>query len=74
MKKLPSFTPKSIIRILLKKGFELDRSKGSHKIYIHKTSGQRVVVPMHKKDLPKGTLFSILNQADISKDELEDLM
>jgi predicted RNA binding protein YcfA (HicA-like mRNA interferase family) len=74
MKKLPAFTPKSIIKILLNKGFELDRIKGSHQIYIHKSTGQRVIVPMHNKDLPKGTFFSILKQADISRDELEDLM
>jgi len=74
MKTLPSFTPKSLIKILLKKGFELDRTKGSHQIYIHKLTGQRVIVPMHNKDLPKGTFFSILKQADITRDELEDLI
>ncbi|MFP4471302.1 MAG: type II toxin-antitoxin system HicA family toxin [Bacteroidales bacterium] len=73
MKKLPSFTPKSLIRILLRKGFVLDRTKGSHHIYIHHSTGQRVVIPMHNKDLPKGTFWSILKQADISKEELEDL-
>jgi len=28
------------------------------------------VVPMHKKDLPKGTLLAILKQAGIDKNEL----
>jgi predicted RNA binding protein YcfA (HicA-like mRNA interferase family) len=74
MKKLPSFNPKSIIKILLNKGFELDRTKGSHQIFILKSTGQRVIVPMHNKDLPKGTFYAILKQADISRDELEDLM
>jgi predicted RNA binding protein YcfA (HicA-like mRNA interferase family) len=31
---------------------------------------KRLVVPMHNKDLPKGTLTSILKQADIDKNEL----
>jgi len=33
-----------------------------------------VVVPLHKQDLPKGTLLEILKQADISKEELRDLL
>ena len=74
MKKFPSFTPKDIIKILKKKGFTLDRSKGSHQIFIHKETKQRTVVPMHKKDLPKGTFWAILKQADISKNDLENLI
>jgi len=31
---------------------------------------KRVIVPMHNKDLPKGTLISILKQAGIDKNEL----
>lgn len=74
MKKLPVFTPKEIIKILVKNGYFLDRTKGSHQIFIHGTTGQRVIVPMHNKDLPKGTFYAILKQADISKEELEDLL
>jgi predicted RNA binding protein YcfA (HicA-like mRNA interferase family) len=32
---------------------------------------RRVVVPMHNRDIPKGTFFSILKQAGINKSELE---
>jgi len=73
MPKLPSLTPKKIIKILESRGFALDRVKGSHHIYYHPETKRRVVVPLHKKDLPKGTLFEILKQAGISKDELRDL-
>jgi predicted RNA binding protein YcfA (HicA-like mRNA interferase family) len=31
---------------------------------------KRVMVPLHKKDLPKGTLHNILKQAGIDKNEL----
>jgi predicted RNA binding protein YcfA (HicA-like mRNA interferase family) len=74
MNNLPSFTPKSIIKIIQQKGFELDRIKGSHYIFINSLTGQRVIVPMHNKDLPKGTFFAILKQADISREELEGMM
>jgi len=30
-------------------------------------------VPCHKKDLPRGTVFEILKQAGISREEIKDL-
>jgi predicted RNA binding protein YcfA (HicA-like mRNA interferase family) len=74
MPKLPTITPQKIIKILQKNGFVLDRIKGSHHIYYHKGTKKRVVVPLHKKDLPKGTLLEILKQAGISKEELTTLL
>ncbi|MFQ6089272.1 MAG: type II toxin-antitoxin system HicA family toxin [Methanosarcinales archaeon] len=74
MPKLPSLTPRKVIRILEKKDFVLDRVKGSHHIYYHPEMKRRVVVPLHKRDLPKGTLLEILKQAGISKEELRDLL
>lgn len=74
MPKLPSFTSKDIIRILEKEGFVLDRIKGSHHIYYHPETKRRAVIPFHKKDLPKGTLFEILKQAGISKEAIKDLI
>ncbi len=46
------------------------RTKGSHQIFKNRTTGKITVVPMHKKDLPKGTMLTILKQAGIDKDEL----
>jgi predicted RNA binding protein YcfA (HicA-like mRNA interferase family) len=66
----PSLTPKDIVRILNQKGFILDRSRGSHQIWLHPVSRKRVVVPMHKKNLPVGTLYAILRQAGINKEEI----
>ena len=74
MPKLPSLTPQKIIKVLKKKGFVLDRIKGSHHIYYQQETKRRVVVPLHKRNLPRGTLLEILKQADISKDELSDLL
>ncbi|MBU2636636.1 MAG: type II toxin-antitoxin system HicA family toxin [Bacteroidetes bacterium] len=45
---------------------------GSHHIFYHYESKKRVVVPFHKKDLPRGTLYEILKQAGTSRDELID--
>ncbi len=74
MPKLPTLTPRRIIKILERKGFVLDRVKGSHHIFYHPGTKRRVIVPLHKQDLPKGTLQSILKQADIERDELTQLL
>ena len=33
-------------------------------------SGKRTTVPIHGKDIPKGTLLAILRDVEISKEEL----
>jgi len=72
--KLPALTPEELARILVRKGFLLDRSKGSHRIYLHPETRRRAVVPFHKGNLPKGTFREILRQAGISKEELSDFL
>jgi len=69
--KLPSITPKKVIKILEKNGFLLDHSTGSHMVYYHPEKRRRVTVPFHRKDIPKGTLMSILKQAGIDRENLE---
>ena len=70
MAKLPVLTAKQIITLLKRRGFELDHATGSHYVLWHPESKRRVTVPFHRKDLPKGTLHSILKQAGLSPDEL----
>lgn len=70
MSKSPSVTAKDLIKLLERKGFIFDRSKGSHQIYLHIEKKLRVVVPLHTKDIPTGTLHAILKQAGIDKSEL----
>lgn len=74
MPKLPVLTPRDVIRILEKRGFILDRVKGSHHIYLNPDTKQRAVVPVHRRDLPQGTLLSILKQAGIEREELSNLL
>ncbi len=66
--KLPVINADQLIKILFKIGFEPKRKKGSHLI-LSKNS-KLVVVPVHKgRDIPKGTILSILKQAGIAKKE-----
>ena len=63
-------TPKEIIKILESRGFILKRITGSHHIFHHPTLKKITVVPLHKKDLPIGTLHAILKQAGIDKKDI----
>ena len=66
-----SVTPPQLIRLLKRRGCVLKRVRGSHHIFQHPESKRRIVVPMHHKDLPKGTLHEILKEAGISLEDLE---
>ena len=71
MPRLPTITSKKLIVILETLGFVKDHATGSHFVYYDKKRGRRAVVPVHSKDLPKGTLMSILKQAGITKEEIK---
>jgi len=43
--KLPRLTAQEAERLLLKAGFEMVRSKGSHRIYMK--GNRRIIVPFH---------------------------
>ncbi len=70
MPKLPSLTPKKLIKKLKKLGFVEDHTTGSHMIFYHPASGRRANVPFHLTDIPKGTLSSLLRESGITRDEL----
>ncbi len=72
MHKYPVLKPKEIIRILKKKGFIKVRSRGSHQQY--KKGNLLVTIPFHNKDLRQETLKSILRQAQISLEELNEMI
>ena len=65
MPKLPS--SKAIIAVLLAHGFEKVSQKGSHHKYC---KGNRIViVPSPKKEIPIGTLQSIIKQAGLTRED-----
>ena len=71
--KQPVVNAKQVINALTKKGFVFDRQSGSHAIYMK--DRLRVIVPIHgKKDIAPGTLRQILTDAQISFEELKDLI
>jgi len=70
MPKLPVLKPKEIIVILKKHGFLEKRQKGSHVLFVNQKINKWTTVPVHNKPLKKGTLKSILRQANISVNAL----
>jgi len=74
MPKLPVLSGKELIKILSKLGFQHIRTTGSHAILnkIDEKGKTTLPVPLHK-ELAKGTLKSIMRQADISLERLIEL-
>ncbi|MFI5206025.1 MAG: type II toxin-antitoxin system HicA family toxin [Candidatus Paceibacterales bacterium] len=70
MPKLPVLTAKKIIKLLKNHGFVLDHVTGSHYIFYNSERDRHVTVPYHGKDLPKGTLLAILDQAGLDRKDL----
>lgn len=54
-----------VIRMLKADGWEEVATRGSHHQFRHAIKPGRVTVPHPKKDLPAGTLHSILKQAGL---------
>lgn len=67
------YTPKQVLSKLKKLGFAQDRQTGSHKVLYEPESKRRAVIPFHLKEIPKGTMSSILREAKISKEEFEKI-
>ena len=58
-------TSSKVIELLRSDGWYLVGQQGSHRQYKHPTKSGRVTVPHPVKDLPKGTVNSILKQAGL---------
>jgi predicted RNA binding protein YcfA (HicA-like mRNA interferase family) len=63
-------SPQHLIKLLETHGFLLKRSNGSHHIFYNLISNITVIVPVHNKDIKKGTFLAILKQAGIDKNEV----
>ena len=71
MTRLPRVSGKQVLQALERNGFTLSHVRGSHHYLRKPDSGGLVVIPLHgNRDLPAGTLRSILRQADIDVEDL----
>lgn len=74
MSRLPSLTSREVIAALKKAGFQEIRQRGSH-LHLWSPARERVVtVPVHARELPRGTLKSIIRQSELTEDDFRDLL
>jgi len=72
--KLPSLKPQEVIKALVNKGgFVVHHVTGSHYILKHE-DGRRVTVPYYNRDIPRGTLNSILKAAEVSREQFRKML
>ena len=68
--RLPSLTPKDVLRALQRAGFLVHHTSGSHYILKHPDRPiLRVTVAYHNRDLKRRTLESIVEQSGLSVEE-----
>ena len=56
---------RQLIAMIMKNGWVLINARGRHYQFRHPQKPGRVTVPHPKRDLPKGTVHSILKQAGL---------
>jgi len=70
--KLPLLKSREVIGALERAGFIEHRTKGGHRIF--KKDDLRVVAPVHFRDLKRGTVRSIIEQAGFTIEEFIKLL
>ena len=65
MPKLPVLGPKKLIKIFLREDFIIDHITGSHYVMFNSISKKTITIPYHIKDLPKGTIHTIIKSSGI---------
>ncbi len=68
MTRFPTLTPREVIAALKRAGFEERRQRGSHVFLSHPDRPFVTTVPMHARDLPRGTLKAIIRQAGLTEE------
>ena len=71
--RLSTIKPREIVRALEKAGFYIFRQKGSH-LFMKHHDGRWTTIPMHGKDISRGTLQGILRQSRLTPEQLLELL
>jgi len=75
MPKLPQIKGDRLVNALSKRGWYVDRTRGSHVIMRHDSKPEtKIVVPIHRKPIKPGILSNILKKAELSVDEIKELL
>ena len=74
MSRLPSLKPRQIVAALQRYGFTIIRITGSHYQLFNERTRRHTTVPYHNRDLPRGTVAAIIQQAGLPRDEFLKLL
>jgi predicted RNA binding protein YcfA (HicA-like mRNA interferase family) len=75
MSRLPQVTPRQMLAVLDRAGFETRRIKGSHHYLVQRNDPtRRTTVAMHSGDLPPRDVRDILKQAKISRKDFLEML
>lgn len=74
MRALPVVSGREVVKALEKIGYVFDRQRGSHMILRQQNPPhRRLTIPDHK-EVAKGTLRAIIQQAGLTVEEFKDLL
>ncbi|MBU1252632.1 MAG: type II toxin-antitoxin system HicA family toxin [Nanoarchaeota archaeon] len=75
MTKLPILSGKKVTKVLLKLNYRHVRTRGSHMIFVRQSSDGKKTIPVpNHKELAKGTLKAIMEQASLKLEDLLNLL
>jgi predicted RNA binding protein YcfA (HicA-like mRNA interferase family) len=74
MSRLPSLRPRQVVAALERCGFIVIRIAGSHYQLFNERTRRHTTVPHHNRDLPRGTVAAIIQQAGLTREEFLALL
>ena len=74
MTRIPSLKSRQVVAALERCGFVLIRVVGSHYQLFNDRTRRHTTVPYHNRDLPRGTVSAIIQQAGLTRDEFLKLL
>jgi predicted RNA binding protein YcfA (HicA-like mRNA interferase family) len=74
MSRLPSLRPRQVVEALERCGFVVIRIAGSHFQLFNERTRRHTTVPHHNRDLPRGTVAAIIQQAGLTREEFLTLL
>ena len=73
--RLGSLKPREVIQALLRAGFYIHETAGSHVQLKHPDRAGRVTVPNHQRfDIPRPIVKSIIKQAGLTNEQFAELL
>jgi predicted RNA binding protein YcfA (HicA-like mRNA interferase family) len=73
-RRLPSVTAEQLVRALKRAGWYEVKQQGSHLRLRHDEHPADIQIPMHRGDVPKGTVMALIKQAGLTQVEFRELL